>query len=102
MKKHAPIYWASFISITTAVICIGVPWHLAMADDAVASGVAAPVATPAAAPAATVSPQAPALPYGVSEVLKMYQAGISKDVLVGYIENTVLPFHLNADGIIYL
>jgi hypothetical protein len=32
----------------------------------------------------------------------MYQGGINKDVLVSYIENTALPFHLNADGIIYL
>jgi hypothetical protein len=54
---------------------------------------------------ATVTPpaaQAPALPYGAGEVVKMYQGGISKDVLVNYINSTVLPYHLTADAIIYL
>jgi len=95
MKKHALFYLASLISITTTVVCLG-------ADDTLPNSATATVTTPTAAPAATVGAQAPALPYGVSEVVKMYQGGINKDVLVSYIENTVLPFHLNADGIIYL
>ena len=32
----------------------------------------------------------------------MYQAGINKDIILGYIGNSVLPFHLTADGEIYL
>jgi hypothetical protein len=116
MKKHASVYWAGFISITTAVVCLGVPWNLAVAQPA---PVTTPAGTPAAVtsaqgvvnayaggpvgtPAAATSAEAPGLPYGVSEVVKMYQGGINKDVLINYIENTVLPFHLTADGIIYL
>jgi hypothetical protein len=46
--------------------------------------------------------QGPALPHGVGEVVKMYQGGIDKDVIVNYVNSTVMPYHLNADGIIYL
>ena len=93
MKTHASFCWASLISTTTAVVCIGIPLGL-MAGDTT------PVAT--TTPAATVGAPAPAMPYGVAEVVKMYQDGIGKDILIGYIENSSLPFHLNADGIIYL
>ncbi len=102
MKKHASVYWASLISLATTVVSIGVPWNLAAADGTLSNSAPATVTTPPAAPAASVGAPAPALAFGVAEVVKMYQGGINKDVLVGYIENTVLPFHLNADGIIYL
>jgi hypothetical protein len=91
MKKHTSVYWVSFIYLATAVVSIGVPWNLAAADGTLLSS----------APA-TVTTQAPALPLGVSEVVKMYQGGIGKDVIVSYIENNALPFHLTADGILYL
>jgi hypothetical protein len=39
---------------------------------------------------------------GVSDVVKMYQGGVGKEIIVAYIETTVLPFHLTADGEIYL
>jgi len=94
MKQHASSYWAGLISITTAVVGIGVPWNPALAGDPPAASQTAPVSTPA--------PAAPALPYGVAEVVKMYQGGIGKDILVNYIDSNVLPYHLNADGIIYL
>jgi hypothetical protein len=32
----------------------------------------------------------------------MYQGGINKDVIINYIDNTALAYHLTADGIIYL
>jgi hypothetical protein len=99
MKKHASIYLASLISTTTAVVCIGIPWNLKAQDSAPAATATAP---PAAAPVAAVSAPAPALPTGVSEVVKMYQGGIGKDVLISFVDNSFLPFHLNADGIIYL
>jgi hypothetical protein len=61
------------------------------------AAIAAGSATYTPAPAAT-----PALSYGVGEVVKMYQGGINKDVIVNFIANTALPYHLSADGIIYL
>jgi hypothetical protein len=102
MKKHASVYWVSLISLATAVVCIGVPWNLAAADGTLSNSAPATVTTPPAAPAASVGAPAPALAFGVAEVVKMHQGGIGKDIIVGYIENTVLPFHLDADGIIYL
>jgi hypothetical protein len=93
MKKHASLYWVSLVSLATAVVSIGVPWNFAMADGTISNSAPATVAAPLAAPP---------LAFGVSEVVKMYQGGINKDVLLGYIENTALPFHLDADGIIYL
>jgi hypothetical protein len=52
-------------------------------------------------PAASLA-QTPVLSTGVGEVVKMYQGGINRDVIVNYINSTALPYHLNADGIIYL
>jgi hypothetical protein len=95
MKKHASFYWASFTSLAVALLSIALPGQRAAADDASSNSVPPAATAPAAA-------QAPALPFGVSEVVKMYQGGISKEVMVGYIDNSVLPFHLDADGIIYL
>jgi hypothetical protein len=48
------------------------------------------------------TPMTPGLPFGASEVVKMYQGGIGKDVIINYVNNAVLPFHLTADNIIYL
>src|SRR5580658_9552231 len=99
---------------TAATIYFGAPWSNASAqtttppNPAPGGVVAAPSAVVADPPGGAVAsaPPAPApvpvLAYGVSEVLKMYQGGISKDVIVNYINNTVLPFHLTADNIIYL
>jgi uncharacterized membrane protein YgcG len=39
---------------------------------------------------------------GASEVVKMYQGGIKKDVIISYINNTSLPYHMGADGVAYL
>ena len=64
-----------------------------------AGSASAPATTPAATPAPAPPP---GLAYGVGEVLKMYQGGINKDVIVNYVNNTVLPFHMTADHIIYL
>jgi hypothetical protein len=62
-----------------------------------------PVAAQSPAPvAAPGSPAEPALPSGVRQVVKLLQAGISKDIVINYINSTTLSYHVNADGIIYL
>ena len=91
MKNYTSVYRVGLIALATSVVSIGVPRNLDAADG-----------TPSASAPATVTTQSPAFPLGVSEVVKMYQGGIGKDVLVSYIENSALPFHLTADGIIYL
>jgi hypothetical protein len=74
-----------------------------VASGSVASAQTAPAPNGSATrPPAASAAQAPALPRGVSEVLKMYQAGIDKNIIVNYVDSTALPYHLNADGIIYL
>jgi hypothetical protein len=102
MKMHASVCLSRTISLATAVVSVGIPWNLAVADDSLPSSAPATVPTPQPASEATAAAPAPALPFGVSEVVRMYQGGIGKDIIVGYIENTVLPFHLTADGQIYL
>ncbi|HEV7924423.1 MAG TPA: hypothetical protein VGR14_03665, partial [Verrucomicrobiae bacterium] len=42
------------------------------------------------------------LPHSVNEVVKMYQGGIDKDVIINFINSDSIPFRLNADEIIYL
>ena len=102
MKMHASVYWRRTVSLGTAVVSVGIPWNLALADDTLPNSAAGTAPAPQAAPEATADTQAPALPFGVSEVVKMYQGGIGKDIIVGYIKNTVLPLHLTPDGEIYL
>ena len=92
MKRGSSTTRLALAAVSAATIILAPCWSIAS------------VQTPAA-PGATVTPpaaQAPALPYGAGEVVKMYQNGISKDVLVNYINSTVLPYHLTADAIIYL
>jgi hypothetical protein len=102
MKMYASVYRRSAISLAAAVVSLGIPWSLAVAVGTLSNSPPATVPMPQTAPAATVNARSLALPLGVSEVVKMYQAGISKAIIVGYIENSVLPFHLTADGEIYL
>jgi hypothetical protein len=97
MKKHASLHWSLLVSLITTAVSVGLPLNRAWAQS---NNV--PVTPSPTVSVSTNDTQAPPLAFGVSEVVKMYQGGISKEVIVSYIENTVLPFHLTADGIIYL
>ncbi len=55
-----------------------------------------------APPPAAMPAPAPALAYGASEAVKMYQAGIDKDVIVSYINSTSLPYHLGTNAVLQL
>lgn len=52
--------------------------------------------------AAQLGAQKSNLPYVAGEVVRLYQRGISKDVILNYINSSVYPYHLTADQIIYL
>jgi hypothetical protein len=95
MKNRPSAFWISLVSFTAAAAFFGLPSNTATAADT-SPATNAPVVTPSAAL------PTPGVAFGVSEVLKMYQGGISKDVILNYIANTALPFHLTADNIIYL
>ena len=88
MKNHSSVFRIALAAITATAVYLGTPGSIASAQN-----------TPT--PNASVV-QAPALAYGVGEVVKMYQGGINKDIIVNYINSTALPYSLNADGIIYL
>jgi hypothetical protein len=96
MKHHPSVFPMALAAFTTAAVCLGGPWGAANAQNA--STTNAGVATTPGASAV----QAPALPYGALEVVKMYQGGVSKDVIISYINSTSLPYHVSADGILYL
>jgi hypothetical protein len=102
MKMYTFVYLRITTSLATAIVSLGIPGNVAVADGALPNSAPTSIATPQAVAAAPANARAPALPFGVSEVLKMYQGGIGKDIIINYIENTVLPFHLTADGEIYL
>jgi hypothetical protein len=91
-KSRLKLYWTSLVSLAITLVSIGVPWNLASAADGTLSTGAPGI----------VTTQVPALSLGVAEVVKMHQAGVGSNVIKGYIENNTLPFHLTADGIIYL
>jgi hypothetical protein len=96
MKNRSSVFPMALAAIAAAGVCLNAPWSAARAQS---SSTANYSTTP---PPAASANQAPALPYGAGEVVKMYQAGISKDVIVSYINNSSLPYHLSADGIVYL
>lgn len=91
MKKLTSLYAIS-ISIFAATAALG--------DTLSNTPAASAPIVQTAPPGTNANPQA--LAFGVSEVVKMYQGGISKEIIVSYINNSSLPFHLTADNIIYL
>jgi hypothetical protein len=91
MKNIYSVLSMALAAITAAALC-GVPWNVASAQTT-----AVPANTPAAGAA-----HAPALAYAVGDVLKMYQGGINKDIIIDYIKNSALSYRLDADAIIYL
>jgi len=42
------------------------------------------------------------LSFGVDEVVKMYQGGVEADVILNYVENSKVPYHLSAEEIVRL
>jgi hypothetical protein len=115
MKNRSSVFRTTFAAITAAAVCLGASWS-ASAQNASTTSPPNPAnpsgifpGGPATAGTTTYTPgpgsagnQGPTLPYGVGEVVKMYQGGINKDVIINYIDNTALAYHLSADGIIYL
>src|SRR6266699_4222685 len=42
------------------------------------------------------------LSFGVDEVVKMYQGGVETDVVLNYIENSSVTYHLSAEEVVHL
>jgi hypothetical protein len=94
MKNRLLMLSTVAASLTIAAVCLVVPSNTA--TGAVVNTQMTVTMPP------TGTPPAPTLPYGATEVMKMYQGGIHKDLILNYINNTTLPCHLSADAIIYL
>jgi hypothetical protein len=107
MKDRPSTFRIALAAITAAAVYLGASWS-ASAQSASATGTV--TANPGTPGTVTITPAAGTsaasqnltLSYGVGEVVKMYQGGINKDVIINYIDNTALPYRLSADGIIYL
>jgi hypothetical protein len=83
-----PLFRKALAAITATAVCLGAFGSVAGAQNSVPNQASA---TPA-----------PALPSGVSEVMKMFKGGISADIMVSYINNSPLSFYLSADNLIAL
>jgi len=92
MKNSSSVIRMALAAMFTA-ICLGIPGSVARAAKPNAE---------ASVPPTTGSAPSPALPSGAGEVLKMFKGGISKDLIIGYINTTALAYHLSADEIIHL
>ena len=75
-------------AITATAVYLGGPWNAASAQSTPANN--------------TGASQAPAMPSGVSEVMKLFKGGIPADIMVSYINNSPLSFYLSADNLISL
>ena len=92
MKNSSSVIRMALAAMFTA-ICLGIPGSVASAAKPNAE---------ASVPPTTGSAPSPALPSGAGEVMKMFKGGISKDLIIGYINTTALAYHLSADEIIHL
>jgi hypothetical protein len=90
-------------AITATSVYLGSPWSIASAQNtANVSPAPAPAANSSGVVPGTRGAPATSLPYGAGEVVKMYEGGINKDVILNYINSTPGSYHMTADGIIYL
>jgi hypothetical protein len=96
MKKRSSVYRISLAAIAATAMCLFVSSGVARAQNAPIAGGSSPISPGASAA------QPPMLTSSVGEVVKMYQGGIGKDLIVDYINSTPQTYRLNADGIIYL
>ena len=112
MKKRSSNFCVTLALMTVARLLIAARSEPAKSNTD-SSDVAANQTQPAAAtePAAAPLPktngmkkatQSARLSFGVDEVVKMYQSGVDTDVIVNYIENSSVPYHLNAEEIVHL
>lgn len=92
MKTNPLTIRKTLAGLAVGVLCVSVPTTFAVAQDSTAATSTPVVITPKDAP----------MQYGESEVVKLYQSGVSKGIIVNYIHSSSYPFHLNADEIIRL
>ena len=113
MKKRPSTFCVTLALMTFTTLLIDaksepIKTNTDSAPDATLNQNQPPAATE---PAATPSPktngikkadQPARLSFGVEEVVKMYQGGVETDVVLNYIENSSVPYHLSAEEVVHL
>src|SRR2546425_3217522 len=107
MKKRPSTFCVTLTLMTVATLLIGAQSEPAKTNTDSGPNVALNQTQPAAAPSpktnGTKKAAQPArLSFGVDEVVKMYQGGVESDVILNYIENSSVPYHLSAEEVVQL
>jgi len=112
MKKRTSTFCVTLALMTFATLLIdarGQPFKTnpESGDTAVNSSQPSTSTAPAAASSpkangSTKAVQPAKLSFGVDDVVKMYQSGIEADVILNYIENSSVPYHLSSEEIVHL
>jgi len=84
-----------------AALFFGLPNFAAAAAGPVATAPSASMDQRAPPPNMAMTP-VPALASGVGEVVKLFKAGLSADLIVSYVNNSPMSFYLSAENVIYL
>ena len=110
MKKRPSIFCVTLALLTFTTAVLGARSEPANAvsgkgEDNPAQPAAAgePAAEPSAKANGMKKAAQPArLSFGVEEVVKMHQNGVEPDVILNYIENSSVPYHLSAEEVVRL
>src|SRR5437867_9493125 len=112
MKKPSSIFCVTLALMTVATRLIAArsePTKTSPESSDVSLSPTQPAAAtePALTPSAKTnvikkSAQSARLSFGVDEVVKMYQGGVETDVVLNYIENSSVPYHLSAEEVVHL
>ena len=73
-----------------------------VSTDAKAANPSEPTVEPAKETTAARNATRPKLSFGVDEVVRMYQGGVETDVILNYVENSNVPYHLGAEEVLQL
>jgi len=112
MKKRPSSFFVTLALMTFATLLIAARSEPVksntVSSDVVVNPTQQPAATePTAAPSAQANgikkaAQPARLSFGVGEVVKMHQGGVEADVILNYIENSSVPYHLSAEEVVHL
>jgi len=108
MKKRSSIFCVTLALLTSTSTLFGARSEPANTGSGTDSPTQPSAGTePAAEPSAKTNgikkgAQPSRLSFGVDEVVKMYQGGVETDVVLNYIENSSVPYHLSAEEVVQL
>ena len=108
MKKQPSTLCVTLALMTFATLLFGAPSEPAKTKtDASPDAAVNQSQQPAGAPSSKTNginkaAQPAKLSFGVEEVVKMYQGGVETDVVMNYIENSSVPYHLSAEEVVRL